>query len=61
MGSCSAGIYAEYNPFARAPIAGLSLALSYFAIEPMIEHRFNRLGHALASDARCRQAITGVA
>ncbi|QOZ29029.1 acyltransferase [Bradyrhizobium sp. CCBAU 51753] len=31
-------------------VAGASLALSYFIIEPMIERRFNRLGHQLAAD-----------
>jgi exopolysaccharide production protein ExoZ len=30
-------------------VAAVSLALSYFLIEPMIERRFNRLGHLLAA------------
>ena len=42
-------------------VAGLSLALSYFVVEPTIERRFNRLGHALASGIVRRRAIAGVA
>jgi exopolysaccharide production protein ExoZ len=30
-------------------VTGASLGLSYFVIEPLIERRFNRLGHAIAS------------
>jgi exopolysaccharide production protein ExoZ len=30
-------------------LRGVSLAFSYYLIEPRIERRFNRLGHELAS------------
>jgi exopolysaccharide production protein ExoZ len=40
---------------------GTSLGLSYFVIEPSIERRFNRLGHALASAGRPSKAIASVA
>jgi exopolysaccharide production protein ExoZ len=33
-------------------VTAASLGVSYFAIEPLIERRFNRLGHALASPGR---------
>ncbi|WP_426439585.1 acyltransferase family protein [Bradyrhizobium genosp. P] len=42
-----------------ALVAGISLALSYFLIEPVIERRFNRLGHMLAASVdRRRGAAT---
>lgn len=44
-----------------ALVAGVSLALSCFVIEPLIERRFNRLGHLLAADVRRKHAIAGVA
>lgn len=40
---------------------GASLGLSYFVIEPLIERRFNRLGHALASSGHPPKAIATVA
>lgn len=42
-------------------VTGASLGLSYFVIEPLIERRFNRLGHALASSGRRPKAIATVA
>jgi exopolysaccharide production protein ExoZ len=33
-------------------VVGASLALSYYLIEPLIERRFNRLGHLLAASLR---------
>ena len=33
-------------------VTGASLGLSYFVIEPLIERRFNRLGHLLAASFR---------
>jgi exopolysaccharide production protein ExoZ len=42
-------------------VTGASLGLSYFVIEPLIERRFNRLGHALASPGRSSGAIATVA
>jgi exopolysaccharide production protein ExoZ len=42
-------------------VTGASLGLSYFVIEPLIERRFNRLGHALASSGRPPKAIATVA
>ena len=41
-------------------VAGSALALSYFAIEPLIERRFNRLGHMLAAGIRRGQAVAGI-
>jgi exopolysaccharide production protein ExoZ len=41
-------------------VAASALALSYFAIEPMIERRFNRLGHMLAAGIRRRPAVAGI-
>jgi hypothetical protein len=40
-----------------ALVTGLSLALSYYATEPLIERHFNRLGHLLASRVagQCRR------
>lgn len=38
-------------------VTGASLGLSYVVIEPLIERRFNRLGHALASPGRAATAI----
>jgi peptidoglycan/LPS O-acetylase OafA/YrhL len=38
--------------FLFALVTGLSLALSYYLIEPLIERRFNRFGHGLASRVR---------
>jgi peptidoglycan/LPS O-acetylase OafA/YrhL len=40
---------------------GASLGLSYFVIEPLIERRFNRLGHALASGGRPPRAVATAA
>jgi exopolysaccharide production protein ExoZ len=40
-------------------VTGLSLALSYFLVEPLLERPFNRLGHALAS--RIRRPETAIA
>ena len=42
-------------------VTGASLGLSYFAIEPLIERRFNRLGHALASGHGPSKAIATAA
>jgi exopolysaccharide production protein ExoZ len=42
-------------------VTGASLGLSYFVIEPLIERRFNRLGHALASSGRSSKAIATAA
>jgi len=42
-------------------VTAASLGLSYFAIEPLIERRFNRLGHALASSGRPPKAIATAA
>jgi peptidoglycan/LPS O-acetylase OafA/YrhL len=42
-------------------VSGASLGLSYFVIEPLIERRFNRLGHALASSGRPPKAIATAA
>jgi exopolysaccharide production protein ExoZ len=42
-------------------VTGASLALSYFVIEPLIERRFNRLGHALASAGRPPRAVATAA
>jgi len=42
-------------------VTGASLGLSYFVIEPLIERRFNRLGHALASAQRPAKAVATVA
>ena len=42
-------------------VTGASLGLSYFVIEPLIERRFNRLGHALASSGRPPKAIATAA
>jgi peptidoglycan/LPS O-acetylase OafA/YrhL len=39
-----------------ALVAGISLALSYFLIEPVIERRFNRLGHLLAASVDHRRS-----
>jgi peptidoglycan/LPS O-acetylase OafA/YrhL len=38
-------------------VTGASLAVSYFVIEPVIERRFNRLGHALAAAVRSPKAV----
>lgn len=38
-------------------VTGASLALSYFVIEPLIERRFNRIGHALAAAVRAPKAV----
>ena len=40
----------------RRPLIGVE----HFVVEPMIERRFNRLGHALASGIGRRRAIAGV-
>ena len=42
-------------------VSGASLALSYFFIEPMVERRFNRIGHVLASGGRPPEAVTTAA
>ena len=42
-------------------VTGASLGLSYFVIEPLIERRFNRLGHVLASRGRPSKAIATAA
>lgn len=42
-------------------VTGASLGLSYFVIEPLIERRFNRLGHALASGGRPPRAVATAA
>ncbi|SDN91506.1 acyltransferase [Afipia sp. GAS231] len=42
-------------------VTGASLGLSYFVIEPLIERRFNRLGHVLASPGRPPKAIATAA
>jgi peptidoglycan/LPS O-acetylase OafA/YrhL len=42
-------------------VTGASLGLSSFVIEPLIERRFNRLGHALASSGRRPKAIATAA
>lgn len=38
-------------------VTGLSLALSYYVAEPLIERRFNRLGHWLALRTRRPKAV----
>ena len=38
-------------------VTGASLGLSYLVIEPLIERRFNRIGHALAAAVRAPKAI----
>ena len=38
-------------------VFAVSLAFSYYLIEPLIERRFNRLGHALASAGRAPKAV----
>jgi len=40
-----------------ALVMGTSLALSYYVVEPLIERRFNRLGHELAARARNRSHL----
>jgi exopolysaccharide production protein ExoZ len=42
-------------------VSGASLAFSYYLIEPLIERRFNRLGHALASAGRAPNAAVTTA
>ena len=42
-------------------VTGLSLMLSYYVIEPLIERPFNRLGHVLASKAYRPKAVATVA
>jgi peptidoglycan/LPS O-acetylase OafA/YrhL len=44
-----------------ALVTGLSLALSYYLIEPLIERRFNRFGHGLASRVRQQRTVTTAA
>jgi exopolysaccharide production protein ExoZ len=44
-----------------ALVTGVSLALSYYVIEPLIERPFNRLGHVLASDVRRTKAVPTLA
>jgi exopolysaccharide production protein ExoZ len=38
-------------------VFAVSLAFSYYLVEPLIERRFNRLGHALASAGRAPKAV----
>ena len=38
-------------------VSTVSLAFSYYLIEPRIERRFNRLGHALASAGGAPKAV----
>jgi peptidoglycan/LPS O-acetylase OafA/YrhL len=38
-------------------VTGVSLAFSYYLIEPRLERPFNRLGHALASRANAPRAV----
>jgi exopolysaccharide production protein ExoZ len=38
-------------------VTAVSLAFSYYLIEPRIERRFNRLGHALASAGGAPKAV----
>jgi exopolysaccharide production protein ExoZ len=42
-------------------VTGLSLAVSYYVTEPLIERHFNRLGHALASRVRQPKAVATAA
>jgi exopolysaccharide production protein ExoZ len=42
-------------------ITGLSLAVSYYVTEPLIERRFNRLGHVLASRVRRPKTVATTA
>jgi peptidoglycan/LPS O-acetylase OafA/YrhL len=42
-------------------VTAASLAVSYFVIEPLIERRFNRLGHALAVAVRSPKAVATAA
>jgi exopolysaccharide production protein ExoZ len=42
-------------------VSGLSLAVSYYVTEPLIERHFNRLGHLLASQARRPKAAATAA
>jgi peptidoglycan/LPS O-acetylase OafA/YrhL len=42
-------------------VTGASLGLSYFVTEPLIERRFNRIGHALASAQRPAKAVVTAA
>ena len=42
-------------------VTGLSLALSYYVTGPLIERRFNRLGHVLASRVRPSRALATAA
>lgn len=44
-----------------ASVSAASLAFSYYLIEPLIERRFNRLGHRLASSAARPQAVATTA
>ena len=51
----------ELGPIGLVPlfvlVTTVSLAFSYYLIEPRIERRFNRLGHTLASADRTPKAI----
>lgn len=42
-------------------VFAVSLAFSYYLIEPLIERRFNRLGHSLASAGRAPKAVVTAA
>jgi exopolysaccharide production protein ExoZ len=44
-----------------ALVTGLSLAVSYYVVEPLFERRFNRLGHVLASRAGRSKAVAPAA
>lgn len=44
-----------------ALVTGLSLAVSYYVVEPLFERRFNRLGHVLASRASRSKAVAPAA
>ena len=42
-------------------VFAVSLAFSYYLIEPLIERRFNRLGQALASGGHAPKAVVTAA
>lgn len=42
-------------------VFAVSLAFSYYLIEPLIERRFNRMGHSLASAGRAPKAVVAAA
>ncbi|MFB9270160.1 acyltransferase family protein [Bradyrhizobium erythrophlei] len=55
LSALAACLQVDLVPMA-ALVGGISLALSYFLIEPMVERRFNRLGHLLAASVGRRGA-----